>query len=141
MQDIEDYKAEEALPREAVAVFLVATYGDGEPTDSAADFYAWLVQAAEDAENGIGDDAMLKVGGVFGDTPAGPWAQPLGSSCGRRSCSGGIGGVRGVKWGGRWRKRPPPGIMERRQYLWRSKTGACARGAAERIQASILGGS
>lgn len=62
IQDIEDYKWEASLPEEGAVVFLMATYGDGEPTDSAADFYSWLVQAAEDANNGIGDDAMLKVG-------------------------------------------------------------------------------
>ena len=61
IQDIEDYKWEAALPDEGAAIFLMATYGDGEPTDSAADFYSWLVQAAEDADNGIGSDAMLKV--------------------------------------------------------------------------------
>lgn len=64
IQDIEDYKWEAALPDEGAAVFLMATYGDGEPTDSAADFYSWLVQAAEDADNGVGSDAMLKVSHV-----------------------------------------------------------------------------
>ena len=44
------------------AIFLMATYGDGEPTDSASDFWSWLTKAAEEADNGIGDDSMLKVG-------------------------------------------------------------------------------
>ena len=40
--DIENYDAPARLPREALVLLLMATYGDGEPTDSATDFYEWL---------------------------------------------------------------------------------------------------
>ena len=35
-----------AFPKHAICCFLLATYGDGEPTDNARDFYEWLM--AED---------------------------------------------------------------------------------------------
>ena len=59
--DIEDYKAQEVLCNEKLVFFLMATYGDGEPTDNAADFYNWLVKAGKEAEDGAGQD-LLKVG-------------------------------------------------------------------------------
>ena len=58
--DIEDYKAEEVLCNETLVFFLMATYGDGEPTDNAADFYNWLIKAGKEAESGDGT-ALLKV--------------------------------------------------------------------------------
>lgn len=62
-EDIETYSGQSRLPKEEAVVFLMATYGDGEPTDSAADFYSWLMRAADDADNGDnGADTMLKVG-------------------------------------------------------------------------------
>lgn len=39
--DLEDFSAEEMLET-GKAIFLVATYGDGEPTDNAAEFATWL---------------------------------------------------------------------------------------------------
>lgn len=60
-EDIETYSGQARLAKEEAVIFLMATYGDGEPTDNAADFYAWLTKAADEADNGIGDDAMLKV--------------------------------------------------------------------------------
>ena len=59
-EDIENYVGQERLAKEECVLFLMATYGDGEPTDNAADFYGWLTKAAEDADNGVGDDALLK---------------------------------------------------------------------------------
>lgn len=53
--DIENYKAERRLPHERLVLFLMATYGDGEPTDNAADFYSWICNEAEDVENGVKD--------------------------------------------------------------------------------------
>lgn len=60
-EDIENYVGESRLPKEECVIFLMATYGDGEPTDNAADFYGWLTKAAADADNGVGNDALLKV--------------------------------------------------------------------------------
>ena len=39
--DLEDYDAEN-LCNEELCIFLVATYGEGEPTDNAQEFYNWL---------------------------------------------------------------------------------------------------
>ncbi|KAL3141440.1 hypothetical protein ABBQ32_005008 [Trebouxia sp. C0010 RCD-2024] len=65
--DIEDYKAEEVLCNEKLVFFLMATYGDGEPTDNAADFYNWLIKAGKEAEDGGGESLLKGVSyGVFG---------------------------------------------------------------------------
>ncbi|PSC71305.1 NADPH-cytochrome P450 reductase isoform A [Micractinium conductrix] len=49
--DIEQYDAAARLPREKLVLLLMATYGDGDPTDSATEFWAWLSQAAESGED------------------------------------------------------------------------------------------
>ena len=45
--DLESYSACAQLHRERLVVLCVATYGDGEPTDNAADFFTWLNKEVE----------------------------------------------------------------------------------------------
>lgn len=55
--DIEQYAAAKQLPREHMVFLLMATYGDGDPTDSATEFWTWLSEAAD----GGADDDLLQV--------------------------------------------------------------------------------
>ena len=55
VEDMEEYGYQEQLTRERLVFFLMATYGDGEPTDNAADFFNWLVKAANAADQGTGE--------------------------------------------------------------------------------------
>jgi len=62
VMDVENYKGEQRLAKERLVLFLMATYGDGEPTDNAADFYSWITAEAEAVENGE-KEAYMQVRG------------------------------------------------------------------------------
>jgi NADPH-ferrihemoprotein reductase len=49
---LKQYDAPTRLPTSRLVLFLVATYGDGEPTDNAADLYNWALRAAGEAGRG-----------------------------------------------------------------------------------------
>ncbi|KAG0308475.1 NADPH-cytochrome P450 reductase [Dissophora globulifera] len=55
--DLEDYDMNllDTLPSDHLAVFVLATYGEGEPTDNAVDFWEHLVSGEDVPEFSIGD--------------------------------------------------------------------------------------
>ena len=57
--DLEDYSMESILSLDNCLVgFFMATYGEGEPTDNAFDFYSWIMDGAGVGED-EGDDAQV----------------------------------------------------------------------------------
>jgi NADPH-ferrihemoprotein reductase len=48
VRDLEEFDAASMLQHLRLAVFFVATYGEGEPTDNAKEFYDWLCAASRD---------------------------------------------------------------------------------------------
>lgn len=48
--DVEDYEHAEKLPGEELVFLMLATYGDGEPTNNAVAFHGWLTDASEAGE-------------------------------------------------------------------------------------------
>jgi len=64
--DLEDFDEDEFLSQSdsstsGISIFLVATYGEGEPTDNARDFFDWISEQEEEE----GDLSWLKFT-VFG---------------------------------------------------------------------------
>ncbi|KAI9151118.1 hypothetical protein H9P43_009733 [Blastocladiella emersonii ATCC 22665] len=60
--DPEDFEPEDLakIPRDKLVVFVVATYGEGEPTDNAVSLHEYLMNAAEEHAGGDADDAEGK---------------------------------------------------------------------------------
>ena len=61
--DLEDYDYEnlDTFPDDKLAVFVLATYGEGEPTDNAVDFYEFVTKEDVSFSNGGGvDDKPLQ---------------------------------------------------------------------------------
>ena len=59
--DLEDYDYDnlDVFPEDKIAVFMLATYGEGEPTDNAVDFYEFI----------RGEDVAFSEGGGIDDKP------------------------------------------------------------------------
>lgn len=56
--DLEDYEYEnlDTFPEDKVAMFVLATYGEGEPTDNAVDFYEFITGDDVSFSNGSNED-------------------------------------------------------------------------------------
>eukprot|EP01095_Lingulamoeba_sp_RSL-Kostka_P017334 TRINITY_DN892_c4_g1_i1.p1 TRINITY_DN892_c4_g1~~TRINITY_DN892_c4_g1_i1.p1 ORF type:complete len:656 (-),score=271.34 TRINITY_DN892_c4_g1_i1:108-2075(-) len=64
--NIEEYEYADVLPTEKMVIFVVATYGEGEPTDNARDFYDWLME--EELEEGLLEGVRFTVFGLGNKT-------------------------------------------------------------------------
>jgi len=75
---------DERLERESVLLLLFATYGDGEPTDNAADLYSWITTEVDEVEGGA-KNAYLHVSlAVFRLRYLGAVREPRGGGARRR---------------------------------------------------------
>lgn len=63
--DLENYSPADQLSKEKLAILCVATYGDGEPTDNAADFFTWLAKETEAVESGNQQPPLQVSASVF----------------------------------------------------------------------------
>lgn len=61
--DLEDFDAEE-LRECPLAIFLMATYGEGEPTDNASTFASWLQNESGELERDHLDNTNFAVFGL-----------------------------------------------------------------------------
>ncbi len=43
--DLEEFDENNLMNSPSVSIFLMATYGEGEPTDNAGKFYRWITNA------------------------------------------------------------------------------------------------
>ncbi|KAF2143712.1 uncharacterized protein K452DRAFT_285746 [Aplosporella prunicola CBS 121167] len=61
--DLEDYEYEnlDTFPEDKIVMFVLATYGEGEPTDNAVEFYEFIMS----------DDSSFSEGGSASDKPLG----------------------------------------------------------------------
>ena len=72
--DIEQYSAPQQLAGEKLVFLLMATYGDGDPTDSATEFWNWL---SAEAEGGSVDQLQVRSWSGAGDA-VGRWSGSIG---------------------------------------------------------------
>ena len=63
-KDIETYDYEAKLQHERMVVILVATYGDGEPTDNCVEFHKWLGEHADAAFDGNAPELLAVRTGI-----------------------------------------------------------------------------
>lgn len=61
--DLEDYEYEnlDAFPNDKTAMFVLATYGEGEPTDNAVDFYEFITGQDVSFSDGTGEKALANL--------------------------------------------------------------------------------
>lgn len=70
---------QDELAGESTVIFVVATYGEGEPTDNAKEFYSWLMSEDRDPS-----ELETVHYAVFGSLPSRPAARIV--RCAERAC-------------------------------------------------------